>query len=129
MPVLLTPIVTSPAFRAPPCLIVSRLGSDSETQSSWAGLVKTPMLGLLRVVVVDMANTNRRTRVLDAWVNSMNRGFGRSLLLLSEMRYERETREGKENGFLEQERKRNLSCSQLLSVALSTMHLVFQFFL
>lgn len=100
MPVLLTPIVTSPSFRPSPFLIDSRLGSDSATQSSWAGLVKTPMLGLLRVVVVDMASRSRRTRMLGAWVNSTKGGFGRSLLTLERRDKRGRHEKGKETAFL-----------------------------
>ena len=54
IPVLLIPIVTSPSLSPSPFFTVSRLGSDSAIQSSWAGLVKTPTLGLVMVVVMDI---------------------------------------------------------------------------
>lgn len=54
MPVLLMPIVTWPSLRLSPPLMLSRLGCDSPTQRSWAGLVYTPTLDLVTVVVVDI---------------------------------------------------------------------------
>ena len=54
IPVVRTPIVTSPSVSSFPSFTTSRLGCASPTQSLCSGLVKTPTLALVMVSVVDI---------------------------------------------------------------------------
>ncbi len=54
MPVVWIPMVTSPCWSSLPSLTLSRVGWVSANQSLCSGLVKTPTLGFVRVVVVAM---------------------------------------------------------------------------
>lgn len=52
-------MVTSPCWSSLPSLTLSRVGRVSASQSLCSGLVKTPTLGFVRVVVVAMVGEDR----------------------------------------------------------------------